>query len=125
MLSQVPWSGPEQFKGQHTLIPLFALSVQAAGNWPLAKWEKMSTKDTVTVTVKLNFSENIISMNAAEEVYCLVGSSSFILYDPTNEILGIVLEPHHSFIIYNILIHNNNNMGIIVSICWTITHYTL
>ena len=63
-------------------------------------------------------------MNAAEEVYCLVGSSSFILYDLTNEILRIVLEPHHSFIIYiyiyiyiyNILFHNNNNMGIIVYI---------
>ena len=89
ILLQVPWSGPEQFKGQHTLIPLFALSVQAAGNWPLAKWEKMSTKDTVTVTAKLDFSEIII--NACEELYCLVGSSSLILYDVTDEILEIFL----------------------------------
>ena len=66
MLSQVPWSGPEQFEGQQILIPLFALSVQAAGNWPLAEWEKMSTKDTVTA--KLNFKENITSINAAEKV---------------------------------------------------------
>ena len=57
MLSQVPWSGPEQSEGQHTLIPLFALSVQAAGNWPLAEWEKNSIKDTVTA--KLNLSKII------------------------------------------------------------------
>ena len=89
MLLQVPWSWPEQFEGQHTLIPLFALSVQAAGNWPLAEWEKMSTKDTATA--KFNFSENIISINAAAEVCCLVGSSSLILYGLNSKILGIIL----------------------------------
>ena len=64
MLVQFPWSEPEQSEGQHTLIPLFALSVQAAGNWPLTKWENMGRKDTVIA--KFNFSKSILNNNAAK-----------------------------------------------------------
>ena len=56
MLLQVPWSGPEQFKGQHTLIPLFALSVQAAGNWPLAEWRRMSMSRTAKQSLLSNIA---------------------------------------------------------------------